>query len=84
MLTKLVKDELAQLGGPGVIVLYDEGRELCHICPKHTPPAVTTLPKVPEGYWEELVKYAENPGKLFTRENLLRLEATGADVELLR
>jgi hypothetical protein len=39
---------------------------------------------VPVGYWEEVAKLADNPGKTFTLEEIQALDASGADAELLR
>ena len=44
----------------------------------------TTIPEVPVGYWEEVAKLADNPGKTFTLEEIQALDASGADAELLR
>lgn len=84
LLALLIKDELDQQPIPLLIFVHLDGEELGRFHPKIKHPAKTTLPPVPEGYWEEIAEMARNPGKTFTREELLVLEATGRDAEFLR
>jgi hypothetical protein len=84
LLTMLIKDEMSRAPVPMAFVVRDEGKVLGKFLPEYTPPAKTTLPEVPEGYWEEVARLAENPGKTFTLEEILALEESGADAELLR
>jgi hypothetical protein len=84
LLALLIKDELDRQPIPMLIPVRIDGQDLGHFRPKIHHPAKTTLPPVPEGYWEEVAKLAENPGKTLTLEELQALEASGADESLLR
>jgi hypothetical protein len=84
LLTLLIKDELSRQPIPLPIIIQVDGKELGYFRPKYTPPAKTTLPPVPEGFWEEVAKRAKNPGKTFTLEEIEALEASGDDEWLLR
>ena len=84
LLALLIKDELDKQPIPLVLFVELDGEELGQFRPKIKHPAKTTLPDVPPGYWEEIAELARNPGKTFTREELLILEATGRDAEFLR
>ena len=84
LLALLIKDELDQQPIPLAIIVRLDGEELGHFRPKIKHPVKTTLPPVPEGYWDEVAKLAKNPGKTFTRDDLRTLEASGADESLLR
>lgn len=84
LLALLIKDELGRQPVPMPILVRLEGEELGHFEPRYTPPAKTTLPAVPEGYWEELARRMEHPGKTFTEEEILALEESGDDGWLLK
>jgi hypothetical protein len=84
LLTRLVKDELSRQPIPMPIILREGEKVLGQFDPKMAFPAKTTLPPVPEGFWEEVAKMAKNPGRTFTLEEIEALEASGDDEWLLR
>jgi hypothetical protein len=84
LLAILIKDELDRYPIPVPIRVRLDGKDLGQFEPKYTPPAKTTLPPVPEGFWEDLARRMENPGKTFTEEEILALEASGDDGWLLK
>jgi hypothetical protein len=84
LLTVLIKDELSRQPIPMPIILREGEKVLGQFNPKMTFPTKTTLPPVPEGFWEEVAKKAQNPGRTFTLEEIEALEASGDDEWLLR
>lgn len=82
LLTLLIKEEVRQQPVPMPILIFDGDELIGQFNPKIKHPAKTTLPPVPKGYWEEVAKYAQNPGKTFTLEEIEALEESG-DVEWL-
>jgi hypothetical protein len=84
LLALLIKDELDRHPIPLVIFVRLDGEELGHFRPKIKHPEKTTrYPFTPEEL-AELERLARNPGKTITYEELLALEASGADASLLR
>lgn len=84
LLALLIKDELSRQPIPMPILVRVDGEVIGQFNPKIKFPAKTTLPPVPPGFWEEVAKQMENPGRTFTEEEILALEASGDDEWLLR
>jgi hypothetical protein len=84
LLALLIKDELDRQPIPMAIVVRLDGDELGHFRPKIRHPEKTTPYAFTPEELAELERLSRNPGKTFTYEELLALEASGADASLLR
>jgi hypothetical protein len=84
LLALLIKDELDRQPIPMLIPVNLDGEDLGHFRPKVKPTAKTTPLQLTEAEREELIRLARDPGKTFTLEELIALEASGADESLLR
>jgi hypothetical protein len=84
LLALLIKDELDRQPVPLPIFVRLDGEELGHFRPKITPPAETTPYPFTGDELREIARRVKNPGPTFTYEELLALEASGADASLLR
>jgi hypothetical protein len=84
LLALLIKDELDRQPIPMLITVNLDGDDLGHFRPKIKSPAKTTPLQLTDAEREDLVRLARDPGKTFTLEELLALEASGTDESLLR
>ena len=84
LLALLIQDELKDQPIPMPIFVRLDGEELGHFRPKIRPPEKSTPYPFTEDELKEIARRIKNPGRTFTYEEFLALEASGADVTLLR
>jgi hypothetical protein len=72
LLALLIKDELDRQPIPMPIQVKLDEEDLGQFRPRIKRPAQTTLPAVPDSYWDEAIQYAKNPGKTLTTDEALR------------
>jgi hypothetical protein len=84
LLNALIIDEMKRTPIPMAFVVRDGDRIVGEFRPLYTPPAKTTLPPVPEGYWEKVAKLADDRSDWISLAELRVLEDAEADGELLR
>jgi hypothetical protein len=80
----LVKAELDSQPIPMPIFVQLDGTELGHFRPKWVPPEKSTPYPFTEDDLKEIDRRFRNPGRTFTYEEILALEASGRDASLLR